>query len=39
MASQQNVELLLAGLEAFNSGDVERIVTFVDPRFEVSIPR
>ena len=34
-----NVELLLAGLEAFNSGDMERILTFVDPRFEVSIPR
>jgi ketosteroid isomerase-like protein len=34
-----NIELLLAGLEAFNSGDVERILTFVDPRFEVTIPR
>jgi ketosteroid isomerase-like protein len=33
-----NIERLLAGLEAFNSGDVERILTFVDPRFEVSIP-
>ena len=36
--SQENIERLLAGLEAFNSGDVERIVTFVDPHFEVSIP-
>lgn len=34
-----NIERLLAGLEAFNSGDVERILTFVDPHFEVSIPR
>ncbi|HUH81461.1 MAG TPA: nuclear transport factor 2 family protein [Solirubrobacteraceae bacterium] len=37
--SQGNLELLLAGLDAFNSGDVERILTFVDPQFEVSIPR
>lgn len=36
--SPGNIERLLAGLEAFNSGDVERILTFVDPRFEVSIP-
>lgn len=36
--SRGNVELLLAGLDAFNSGDVELILTFVDPRFEVSIP-
>ena len=37
--SQENIELLLAGLEAFNSGDVERILTFVDPQFEASVPR
>jgi ketosteroid isomerase-like protein len=36
--SAANIERLLAGLEAFNSGDVERIVTFVDPSFEVLIP-
>ena len=37
--SQENLELLLAGLDRFNSGDVERILAFVDPGFEVSIPR
>jgi ketosteroid isomerase-like protein len=37
--SQTNLELLLAGFDAFNSGDLERILTFVDPQFEVSVPR
>ena len=37
--SQGNVELLLEGLDAFNSGDVERIITFTDPRFEAIVPR
>ena len=36
--SQGNIERLLSGLDAFNSGDVERILTLVDPRFEVTIP-
>jgi ketosteroid isomerase-like protein len=37
--SQENIEVLLAGLDAFNSGDVERILQFVDPQFEASVPR
>ena len=37
--SRANLELLLAGFDAFNSGDLERILGFVDPQFEVSVPR
>lgn len=37
--SQRNIEVLLAGLDAFNSGDVERILEFVHPEFEASVPR
>jgi ketosteroid isomerase-like protein len=35
--SQQNVELIRRGLEAFNSEDMERILAFVDPGFETEI--
>jgi ketosteroid isomerase-like protein len=35
---QDNVETLRRGLEAFNSGDMERIVAFIDPEFEGEVP-
>lgn len=36
--SEQNVNTLRRGLEAFNSEDIERILTFVDPEFEAVVP-
>jgi uncharacterized protein len=35
--SQENVELIRRGLEAFNSEDMERILAFVDPGFETEV--
>jgi ketosteroid isomerase-like protein len=35
--SQENVELIRRGLEAFNSEDMERILAFVDPDFETEV--
>src|SRR5437763_5765978 len=37
--SQENVDALLRGLEAFNSGDVQRILAFVHNDFEAVIPQ
>src|ERR1700730_7272494 len=37
--SQENVDLVRRGLEAFNSEDMERILAFVDPDFETEVPR
>jgi ketosteroid isomerase-like protein len=36
--SQQNVEALRRGFEALSSGDMERILAFVDPDFETVVP-
>jgi ketosteroid isomerase-like protein len=36
--SQENVEALRRGFEALSSGDMERILAFVDPEFEAVIP-
>jgi ketosteroid isomerase-like protein len=36
--SQENVEALRRGFEALSSGDVERILAFVDPDFEAVVP-
>jgi uncharacterized protein len=35
--SQENVDLIRRGLEAFNSEDMERILAFVDPDFETAV--
>jgi uncharacterized protein len=35
--SEENVELIRRGLEAFNSEDMERILAFVDPGFETEV--
>jgi ketosteroid isomerase-like protein len=35
--SQQNVDVVRQGLEAFNSEDMERILAFVDPDFETAV--
>jgi uncharacterized protein len=35
--SQENVDLIRRGLEAFNSEDMERILAFVDPDFETVV--
>src|SRR5438270_7496742 len=37
--SEENVEALRRGFEAINSGDLERILAFVDPDFEAVVPR
>ena len=37
--SQENVEALRQGFEAFNSGDIGRILTFAHPDFEAEVPR
>ena len=37
--SEDNVEVLRRGLAAINSGDIERIVAFVDPDFVVVVPQ
>jgi ketosteroid isomerase-like protein len=36
--SQANVETLRQGFEAFNSGDIERILAFAHPDFEAVVP-
>jgi uncharacterized protein len=36
--SLQNVELVRRGLEAFNSGDIDRILSFTGPDFEIEVP-
>jgi ketosteroid isomerase-like protein len=36
--SQQNVDVLRRGFDALNSGDMERILAFVDPDFEAVVP-
>jgi ketosteroid isomerase-like protein len=36
--SQQNVEIVRAGFEAFNSGGIERILAFAHPDFEAVVP-
>ena len=36
--SQRNVEVVRRGLEALTSGDLERILEFVDPVFEGQVP-
>jgi ketosteroid isomerase-like protein len=35
--SQENVDVVRQGLEAFNSEDMERILAFVDPDFETAV--
>jgi len=36
--SQQNVEIIRAWFEAFNSGAIERILSFAHPDFEAIVP-
>jgi ketosteroid isomerase-like protein len=36
--SQRNAELIRRGFEALSSGDIERIIDFVDPDFEGRVP-
>ena len=36
--SQPNVEVIRRGLEALSSGDIDRILEFVDPDFEGQVP-
>lgn len=36
--SQENVEVVEAALDAFNTGDIEGINAFIDPDFETSVP-
>jgi ketosteroid isomerase-like protein len=36
--SQQNVEVVRAGFEAFNSGGIARILAFAHPEFEAVVP-
>src|SRR2546430_1283091 len=36
--SQCNVEVVRRGLQALSSGDIERILEFVDPEFEGQVP-
>src|SRR5437879_7288820 len=35
---EENIQILRDGIDAFNSGDVERILAFVHPDFEGSVP-
>jgi uncharacterized protein len=35
---QRNVEILRAGFQAFNEGDIERILAFTHPQFEAVVP-
>ena len=35
---ERDVEILRAGFQAFNDGDMERILEFMDPEFEVVVP-
>jgi ketosteroid isomerase-like protein len=35
--SQENVEIVRRGFEAFNSGDMERILAFTHPAFETEV--
>jgi ketosteroid isomerase-like protein len=36
--SQENIEILRRGLEAFNSEDLGRILAFIHPEFEGEVP-
>jgi ketosteroid isomerase-like protein len=36
--SQRNVDVVRRGLDALSSGDIERILEFVDPEFEGQVP-
>jgi ketosteroid isomerase-like protein len=36
--SLENVELVRRGFEAFNSGDIERILSFTGADFEIEVP-
>jgi ketosteroid isomerase-like protein len=36
--SQENVELVQQVIEAFNSGDIERVVGLMHPDFEAAVP-
>jgi ketosteroid isomerase-like protein len=36
--TDENRHVLREGLAAINSGDIDRIVDFVDPQFEVTVP-
>jgi ketosteroid isomerase-like protein len=36
--SRENVELVRRGLEIFNSGDIERILSFTGADFEIEVP-
>src|SRR5215467_5231914 len=36
--SEREIDTLRRGFEAFNSGDIERILRFIDPDFEAQIP-
>jgi ketosteroid isomerase-like protein len=36
--SQENVDIVRRGLEAFNSEDLERILDFIHPDFETEVP-
>jgi ketosteroid isomerase-like protein len=36
--SLENVELVRRGLEAFNSGDIDRILSFTGPDLEIEVP-
>src|SRR5438105_4376393 len=36
--SQRNLEVIRRGFEALSSGEIERIVDFVDPHFEGQVP-
>ncbi len=38
MAAPQHIEIVQRVNEAFNSGDVERVVALVDPDFHTSVP-
>jgi ketosteroid isomerase-like protein len=36
--SRENVELVLRGIEIFNSGDIDRILSFTGADFEIEVP-
>src|SRR3981081_1902049 len=36
--SRENIDVVRAGFEAFNSGELERILAFTDEDFEAEIP-
>jgi ketosteroid isomerase-like protein len=37
--SEENVETLRAGLAVINTGEIDRILEFVHPEFEVTVPK